>query len=72
MNLKESNEIFRRAIIKVYFEPRLLKMDYHKSPIKHPLIQEDGLAVEDVYIYILTSPQEMITLMVTNGLLLNI
>ena len=23
-------------------------MDYHKSPIKHPLIQEDGLAVEDV------------------------
>ena len=48
LNLKESNEIFRRAIIKVYFEPQLLKMDYHKSTIKHPLIQEDGLAVEDV------------------------
>jgi len=48
LNLKESNEIFRRAIIKVYFEPKLLKMDYHKSAIKHPLIQEDGLAAEDV------------------------
>ena len=48
LNLKESNEIFRRAIIKVYFEPRLLKMDYHKSPVKHPLIQEDGLTVEDL------------------------
>lgn len=48
MNLKESNETFRKAIIKTYFEPRLLKMDYHKSTVKHPLIQEDGLSVEDI------------------------
>lgn len=48
MNLKESNETFRKAIIKTYFEPRLLKMDYHKSTVKHPLIQEDGLTVEDI------------------------
>ena len=48
MNLKESNEIFRRAIIKTYFEPKLLKIDYHKSLVKHPFIQEDGLTVEDV------------------------
>ncbi|HEY6164736.1 MAG TPA: hypothetical protein VIW25_07480 [Nitrososphaeraceae archaeon] len=48
MNLKESNEIFRRAIIKAYFEPKFLKMEYHKSPVKHPLIQEDGLTVEDL------------------------
>ncbi|MFL6392762.1 MAG: hypothetical protein ACJ71E_12035 [Nitrososphaeraceae archaeon] len=48
MNLKESNEIFRRSIIKVYFEPKLLNMDYHKSSIKHPFIQEYGLTVEDI------------------------
>ena len=48
MNLKESNEIFRRSIIKVYFEPNLLNMDYHRSLIKHPFIQEYGLTVEDV------------------------
>lgn len=48
MNLKESNEIFRRSIIKVYFEPKLLNMDYHRSLIKHPFIQEYGLTVEDV------------------------
>ncbi len=48
LNLKEANEIFRRAIIKAYFEPQLLKIDYHKSNIKHPFISDDGLTVEDV------------------------
>ena len=49
MNLKEANEIFRRAIIKAYFEPELLKIDYHKSAgVKHPHIPEDGLTVEDI------------------------
>ena len=48
LNLKEVNEIFRRAIIKAYFEPELLKRDYHKSGIKHPLILDDGLTVEDI------------------------
>jgi hypothetical protein len=48
VNLKESNEIFRSSIIKVYFEPKLLNMDYHRSLIKHPFIQEYGLTVEDV------------------------
>ena len=49
MNLKEANEIFRRAIIKTYFEPELLKMDYHKSVgAKHPLISDDGLTFEDI------------------------
>ena len=37
----------RRAIIKAYFEPELLKIDYHKSGIKHPSITDDGLTVED-------------------------
>jgi hypothetical protein len=48
LNLKEVNEIFRRAIIKAYFEPELLMRDYHKSGIKHPLILDDGLTVEDI------------------------
>jgi hypothetical protein len=43
LNLKESNEIFRRAIIKAYFEPELQKMDYRKSIAKHPLITDYGL-----------------------------
>ncbi len=48
LNLKEVNEIFRRAIIKAYFEPELLKRDYRKSGVKHPLILDDGLTVEDI------------------------
>ena len=48
MNLKEANEIFRRAIIKAYFEPQLLKMDYRKSSAKHPNIPEDGLTLDNV------------------------
>ena len=48
MNLKEANELFRRAIIKAYFEPELMKMDYHKSKVKHPGISEDGITVEDI------------------------
>lgn len=48
LNLKEVNEIFRRAIIRAYFEPQLLKMDYRKSSVKHPLILDDGLTVEDI------------------------
>ena len=48
MNLKEINGIFRQAIIRAYFEPQLLKMDYHKSSVKHPLFPGDGLTVEDI------------------------
>ena len=48
MNLREANELFRRAIIKAYFEPQLLKMDYRKSPAKHPNIPEDGLTLDNV------------------------
>lgn len=48
MNLKEANELFRRAIIKAYFEPQLLKMDYRKSQVKHPNIADDGLTLDNV------------------------
>ena len=47
MNLKEANEVMRRAIIRTYFEPELLKIEYHKSSIKHPNITDDGLTIED-------------------------
>mgnify|MGYP001561017122 FL=1 len=43
MNLSEVNKVFRKSIIKGYFEPRLLNLDFKKSNIKHPLIQDDGL-----------------------------
>jgi hypothetical protein len=48
LNLKEANEIFRRAIIKAYFEPQMLKMDYRKSQARHPGIPEDGLTLDNV------------------------
>jgi len=43
LNLSEVNKIFRKSIIKGYFEPRLLSLDFKKSNVKHPSIQDDGL-----------------------------
>lgn len=43
MNLDEVNKIFRKSIIKGYFEPSLLNLDFKKSNIKHPTIPDDGL-----------------------------
>ncbi len=43
MNLTEANKIFRKSLIKGYFEPYLLNLDFSKSNIKHPTIQDDGL-----------------------------
>jgi len=43
LNLSEANKVFRKSIIKGYFETRLLNLDFKKSNIKHPLIQDDGL-----------------------------
>ncbi len=43
MNLGEVNIIFRKSIIKGYFEPSLLKLDFKKSNVKHPTILDDGL-----------------------------
>lgn len=43
MNLEEVNKIFRKSIIKGYFEPSLLNLDFKKSNIKHPTILDDGL-----------------------------
>ncbi len=43
MNISEVNKVFRKSIIKGYFEPRLLSLDFKKSNIKHPSAAEDGL-----------------------------
>ena len=43
MNPHDANKIFRKSIIKGYFEPSLLNLDFKKSDIKHPTIKDDGL-----------------------------
>ncbi len=43
MNIIEANKIFRKAIIKGFFEPKLLSLDFKKSNVKHPDISDDGL-----------------------------
>ncbi len=43
MNINEANKIFRKSIIKGFFEPKLVKLDFKKSGIKHPSITDDGL-----------------------------
>jgi len=43
LNIIEANKIFRKAIIKGYFEPKLLSLDFKKSDVKHPSISDDGL-----------------------------
>ena len=47
MSLNDINAIFRKAIIKAYFEPELIKLGYRKSNVKHPKIVEDGLTSDD-------------------------
>lgn len=43
MNLTEANKIFRKSLIKGYFEPELINLDFKKSDVKHPTINDDGL-----------------------------
>jgi len=43
LNILEVNRIFRKSIIKGYFEPELVKLDFKKSNVKHPIITDDGL-----------------------------
>ena len=48
MNISESNKIFRKSILRGFFEPRLLNLDFKKSSIKHPSIIDDGLMQSDL------------------------
>ncbi len=50
MNINEANKIFRKSIIKGFFEPQLINLDFKKSTIKHPLINDDGLMQTDLLI----------------------
>jgi len=43
LNLTEANKIFRKSIIKGFFEPQLVNLDFKKSNVKHPQITDDGL-----------------------------
>ena len=43
LNITDVNRIFRNAIIKGFFEDKLVNLDFKKSTIKHPTINGDGL-----------------------------
>ncbi len=43
MNIIEANKIFRKSIIKSFFEEELVKLDFKKSNIKHTAISGDVL-----------------------------
>jgi len=48
LNIYEANKIFRKSIIKGFFEPKLINLDFKKSGIKHPSITDDGLMQSDL------------------------
>lgn len=48
LNVAEANKIFRKSIIDGFFEPQLISRDFKKSPIKHPVITDDGLMQTDL------------------------
>ena len=43
MNITEVNKIFRKSIIKNFFEEELMNLDFKKSSVKHPVISGYGL-----------------------------
>jgi len=43
LNITDVNIIFRKSIIKGFFEDKLVNLDFKKSAIKHPTISGDGL-----------------------------
>lgn len=48
MNISNTNKIFRNSILKGFFEPQLLNLDFKKSSVKHPSINDDGLMQSDL------------------------
>nr|AIE97051.1 hypothetical protein [uncultured marine thaumarchaeote AD1000_89_F09] len=70
MNIIEANKIFRKSIIKSFFEEELVKLDFKKSNIKHATISGDGLMQSNLLHIFLILKQGQIILMVMNGLLL--
>ena len=43
MNILDAHKIFRKSIIKGFFETELMKLDFKKSNVNHPSITDDGL-----------------------------
>jgi len=48
LNIADTNKIFRKSILKGFFEPQLLNLDFKKSSVKHPSINDDGLMQSDL------------------------
>lgn len=48
LNINEANKIFRRSIIKGFFEPQLVNLDFKKSSVPHPIIKDSGLMQSDL------------------------
>ena len=69
MNINEANTIFRKSIIKGFFEPKLVNLDFKKSSFRHPQITEDGLMQSDLLHIFLMLKLVVIIQMEMNGLL---
>ena len=48
LNINEANKIFQKSIIKGFFEPQLVNLDFKKSSVKHPTISDYGLMQSDL------------------------
>lgn len=48
MNISKANQIFRRSIIRGFFEPELVNLDFKRSSARHPLLDGDGLMQSDL------------------------
>ena len=48
LNINETNKIFRKSIVKGFFEPQLVNLDFKKSEVKHPSINDNGLMQSDL------------------------
>ena len=48
LNINEANKIFRKSIIKGFFESQLISLDFQRSSVKHPSIPDDGLMQSDL------------------------
>ena len=48
LNINEANKIFRKSIIKGFFEPQLVNLDFKKSSVHHPIIKDSGLMQSDL------------------------
>ena len=48
MNINQANNIFRKSIIKGFFEPELVNLDFKKSSVRHPSINDEGFMQSDL------------------------